>query len=305
VTRRPGSALAMTVAFLFATSTCVPDLGPGDSLLTSTRILAVRAEPAEAPPGTKVTFEAFVAGPSGVVATAPIVWDFCAAPRPLTDDNVVSSACLGPSALVSAGTGPTTVATTPPNGCSLFGPDPPSGGFRPADPDATGGYYQPLRLDLAGAQSAFALARIHCDLANAGAAAAATFAAAYKANQNPALRGITGAIGGVAVALNAIPAGARVDLTAAWSAADAETFAYFDPSSQSVSREREAMQVAWYATLGAFATESTGRAATDATTSSDDVWTAPSTAGIARVFVVLRDSRGGVDFASVELTVVR
>ena len=302
---RPRFAGAVTLAFLFATPTCIPDLGPGDSLLISTRILAVRADPAEAPPGTKVTFKAFVAGPGGAVTTAPIAWDFCAAPRPLTDDNVVSNACLGTSSLVSAGTGPATVATTPRNGCSLFGPEPPSGGFRPTDPDATGGYYQPLRLDLAGAQTAFALARIHCDLANAGAAAASAFAAAYRMNQNPSLLGITGAIGGVAVPLTAIPAGERVQLTATWTAADAETFAYFDPSSQSVSRQREAMQVAWYATSGAFDTESTGRAATDSATSSDDVWTPPSTAGTARIFVVLRDSRGGVDFASVELTVVR
>ena len=191
------------------------------------------------------------------------------------------------------------------SGCSLFGPDSPPGGFRPTDPDATGGYYQPLRLGFAGVQTAFALARIHCDLANADANTAATFAAAYKRNENPHLLGVTGAIAGAPANLSAIPAGARVGLTASWPEADAETFAYFDPSSQSVTGQRESMRASWYATAGAFDTESTGRGSTDSSARSDNVWTAPSTAGLAHAFVVLRDSRGGVDFASVELTVVR
>ncbi len=68
--------------------------------------------------------------------------------------------------------------------------------------------------------------------------------------------------------------------------------------------QREAMQVAWYTTAGTLDTESTGRSSTDDATTSDNFWTAPSSAGaIATLFVVLRDSRGGVDFASVELTV--
>jgi hypothetical protein len=292
-------------ALLVAATTCVPDLGPGDSLLTAPRILAVRAVPAEGAPGTKVTFTALVAGPGGAIASSPIGWDFCTAPRPLTSDNAVSNACLGSSSLVFAGSGPTTTATTPRNGCSLFGPDTPPGGFRPTDPDSTGGYYQPIRLGLPSVQTAFALARIHCDLANADAAAAAAFAAAYTMNQNPSLLGVTETVGGASANPSAVPAGARVELTASWRAADAETFAYFDPSSQSVAQQRESMRVGWYATAGTFDTESTGRASTDANPSSPNGWTAPAAAGLVHLFVVLRDSRGGVDFASVELTVTR
>ncbi len=240
---------------------------------------------------------------TGPASTAGLRWDFCTAPLPLTEDNVVSNACLGSASLIAAGAGPSTIAPTPKNGCSVFGPDPPSGaGLRPADPDATGGYYQPLRAELAGAETAFALVRIHCDLANASASAATAFAAAYTLNQNPALLPLTATVAGVAASFAAIPPGARVAFTAGWAPADAETFAYFDPASQTVTRQREAMQVAWYSTAGAFDTESTGRASTDLATTSANTWTAPTSAGRAFVFVVLRDSRGGVDFASVELT---
>jgi hypothetical protein len=297
--------LALLLALAASTATCVPSLGPGDALVTSTRILAVRADPAEAAPGTGVTFTALVASPSGTVAGADVTWSFCSAPKPLTDDNVVSDACLGSASLVAAGHGPAVTAATPGNGCSVFGPDTASTGFRPRDPDATGGFYQPLRLDLAGTDSAFELARIHCDLPNADAASATAFAAAYTLNQNPQLLPLTATVSGAPVALTAIPAGARVTLEASWPAASAETFAYFDPSSQTVTSQRESMQVAWYASAGTLDTESTGRASDDMTTATDDGWSAPGSAGTAHLWVVLRDSRGGVDYAQVDLGVVQ
>ncbi|HEX8795202.1 MAG TPA: hypothetical protein VF765_29845, partial [Polyangiaceae bacterium] len=234
----------------------------------------------------------------------PVAWDFCTAPKPITEDNVVSSACLGSGALVAAGAGPTTTARTPAKGCSLFGPDTGSTGFRPRDPDATGGFYQPLRATLSGAPDAFALARIHCDLPNASADAAAAFAKAYKLNQNPQLMSLTATVSGAAVALGSIPAGAHVSLEARWPASSAETFAYFDPSTQTVTTQREAMQVAWYTSDGSFDSESTGRSADDMTTTSDDGWQAPDAVQTTHVWIVLRDSRGGVDFASYDLTTI-
>jgi hypothetical protein len=300
--RRGASPAVVVLAALAAA--CIPSLGPGDSLVTSTRILAVRADPAEAAPGTRVTFGALVAAPSGAVAGPDIAWSFCTAPKPLTEDNVVSDACLGASALVTAGAGAIVSAATPRAGCSLFGPDTASPGFRPRDPDGTGGYYQPLRLDLQGADSAFALVRIHCDLPNASADEASAFAAAYKMNENPQLLPLAATVAGAATPLTRIPAGARVGLRATWAASSAETFAYFDPSTQEVTQQRESMQVAWYANAGSFDGESTGRASTDMATTTDNVWTAPSRAGAYSFWIVLRDSRGGVDWAQVDVTVV-
>jgi hypothetical protein len=293
----PGATLAVT-------ATCIPNLGPGDSLITSPRVLAVRAVPAEANPGTPVTFTAFAVDTGGTIPSPKIIWDFCTAPLPLTEDNVVSNACLGASSIVPAGFGEATTAPTPEDACALFGPDVIQGDFRPPDPDSTGGYYQPLRALMSGSDAVFELARIHCDLANASASAVKAFAAAYKLNQNPTLLPLTGAIRGSPVPLDAIPAGASLVLTASWPASSAETFAYYDPATATVTTQREAMQVAWYSTADSLETEATGRTSTDSATTTTDTWTAPSAPGTSHAFVVLRDSRGGVDFVDTELTVV-
>lgn len=298
-------ARAAAAALVLASMHCVPTLSGTDSLVTATRILAVRAEPAEAPPGSKVTFTPLVVGPGGTVSAPPVSWDFCTAPKPITEDNVVSNACLGSDALAAAGVGPTTTAPLPGKGCSLFGPDTGSTGFRPRDPDATGGFYQPLRATLPGAPDAFALARIHCDLPNASADAAAAFAKAYEVNQNPHLQPLTATVNGASVALSSVPPRAHVTLRASWPAMSAETFAYFDPNSQTVTSQREAMQVAWYSSNGSFDTESTGRASDDEATTSENGWQAPDAAQTTHVWIVLRDSRGGIDFASFDLVTVR
>jgi hypothetical protein len=295
---------AVAVVLVSATTTCAPSVGPDESLISAVRIVAVRADPAEAAPGTPVTFTAFVAGPSGPVAGADIAWSFCSAPKPLTEDNVVSNKCLDTSSLVGAGRGPTTTATLPEDACSLFGPDISASTSRPADPDSTGGYYQPLRADLAGTDMTVELARIHCALANAPATAASAFAASYTLNLNPQLLTLTATVGGAPANLEALPAGTRVILEASWPSGSAETFAYFDPVSQTVTTQRESMQVAWYVTGGALDTESTGRASDDPETSSDDAWNLPEQTGRLHLWVVLRDSRGGVDVSDVGVTVV-
>ena len=196
---------------------------------------------------------------------------------------------LGSPSVVPAGHGEATTTPTPDDACALYGPDVIQGDFRPPDPTPTGGYYQPLRAELTGAPTAFALARIHCDLPNASAQAASQFAKAYELNENPALNPLAATINGTAVTPTAVPSGASVALVASWRAADAETFAYYDPVSQTITAQREAMQVAWYSTAGTLATEATGRASTDLATTTTNTWTAPSSAGPAYLFVVLRD----------------
>jgi hypothetical protein len=185
----------------------------------------------------------------------------------------------------------------------MFGPNAKAGGDRPSDPDSTGGYYQPVRAILAGADTSFFLARIRCDLATADADTARAFAAAYQPNQNPELLPLTESLGGSSTPLTAVPIGERIVLRASWPPSAAESFAYFDPALQTVTTQRESMQVAWYSSGGAFDTESTGRASTDETTSTDNGWTAPNVAGTVHIWIVLRDSRGGVDFTAYDLAV--
>ena len=65
------------------------------------------------------------------------------------------------------------------------------------------------------------------------------------------------------------------------------------------------MRVAWYVSAGQLDTESTGRAEDDLALSTSNRWLAPSNAGAAKLWIALRDSRGGVDFAAYDLVVVR
>ena len=295
--------LRSALPFALALGACKPNLSQDDWLITSTRVLAVKSEPAEAKPGTPLTFTALLANPSETADASTIDWYFCTAPKPPTENNVVSAECLDASSLSDAGVGLSIVTATPFNACSLFGPSTPPGGFRPRDPDETGGYYQPLRIDVPDSDTTFHLERILCDLADASFDIATEFGNEYVPNLNPHLAPIVATIGGQPVTLDGIPAGASVELEASWPLADAETYAYYDPATQTISNKREAMRVAWFVSAGRLDTEATGRAENDPATVTSNTWTAPTALGITHLWVVLRDSRGGVDYAAYDLTV--
>jgi hypothetical protein len=70
------------------------------------------------------------------------------------------------------------------------------------------------------------------------------------------------------------------------------------------STQREGMEVAWYTSGGTLTNGSTGRSGTDLTTRTSVGFTTPVSAGPLHLWVVLRDSRGGVDFTEVDATVV-
>jgi len=280
---------------------CRPEFEDDYWRIDSPRVLAVRSEPAEARPGTLLTFTAFLAGPA--IASELPVWNFCTAPKPLPENNAVSRECLGSAELVSAGLGLSIEAETPAAGCTLFGPNSAPGGFRPRDPDISGGYYQPLRLDLAGSEPTFHLQRISCELADAASDTAMQFGLSYVTNNNPHLSPIAASIAGRPVALTEIPVGARITLTSSWAASDAESYAYYDRAQQVLTSKREAMRVSWYTNAGRLHTQSTGRAEDDLELTAQNHWTAPERPGTFALWVVLRDSRGGVDFAAYTLGV--
>lgn len=280
---------------------CAPDLSAPASAITRARLLAVRAEPPEAAPGDEVTYTALVVGPDGAHGVA-LDWAYCAAPKPLGENDVVSASCLG-DAVRPAGSGASTRAPIPTDACALFGPDPPPGEFRPRDPDVTGGYYQPLRATLDGVAPSFVLERVACPLANAPTDVATDFGKRYRRNANPRLAPLAASIAGAPIAPDRVVPGARVTFTASWAPSDAEAYVTFDAASQALVDRREAMRVSWFATAGTFDVDRTGRAEDDAATTSDDGWTAPTSPGKVHLWIVLRDSRGGLDFASYEITV--
>ncbi len=290
------------------TSACKPDLGDPQSLVTSSRVLAVRSDPAEVAPGSDLTLTALVADGTGTLAP-DVAWGFCSQPAPLSSDNVAGDDCIyGASSLMQRGS--QIIATVPPDACSVFGPTPPAPApgelaRRPQDADVTGGYYQPVRV-LAKTDvdpiAAIGLTRIGCDLANAPLAAVVQFRASYRANTNPVLVHVVAQLPATADAIElpaSLPPNTPVALRVRWSDDSAETFPVFDPKTRTVISQREALRVSWFVSGGVLAAERTGRTEDELETYADNIWTTPD--GPAHLWVVVRDSRGGVGFAGFDL----
>jgi len=321
-------------------SACEPKVGSPISLITGPAILAVKGEPAEVDPttGDPVNYEALAVDVGGRVPaptadiTSPILWAICNQPKPPTESNSVSTACLDQNALpgVAGDSLDTYSAPAPSTACSLFGPQtpPPVGNqppIRPRDPDVTDGYYLPVRLSLsvpvdlrrpgmATADSivAFQLERIFCGLANVRTPIVRQYNAEYTLNQNPVIASLTlqqpgsdpvevppVSAGGAPLS---VPAGQTVSLTANWPADSVESYPAWDVLTSTLNNHREAMRVSWYATAGSFEHDVTGRSEFETETFADNTWT-PGDPGLVHMWVVLHDSRGGTDFAGYDINV--
>jgi hypothetical protein len=299
---------------------CKPDIGNPPSLVTGPRLLGLRQTPPEVKPGATVTFEALVADLGGTVP-ASIAWTPCKTPRPPAESNSVSQVCVTQPDDDVAMTGPVMVSI-PPDACSLFGPDPPpvTPPVRPRDPDPTGGFFVPVRASIQAADGStllgFAFERIQCNLANAPGDLVRTYNMTYTPNVAPLVADVVldpdgaapaslvaSVLGGGANPAATVSASAKVALRLSWPAESAETYVRYDRSSRTLVMPREALSVSWFATDGEFEHDRTGRAGDEPDTFTDDVWTAPGAAAgtVVHFWVVLRDDRGGVDYASFEL----
>ena len=329
-------------AALLLLSACKPQVGPPISLISGPAILAVKGEPAEVDPKAAdptVHYQALAVDSSGRVPatgadiSSPLLWATCDQPKPPTESNSVSSACLDQNALpgVAGDSLDTYSAPAPYDSCSLFGPSIPAPvgnqpANRPRDPDVTGGYYLPVRLGLAVPEDllragmatedsieAFQLERIYCGLANAPAPAVREYAN-YTLNQNPVIASLTsqepgsdpvevppGSAGG---ALFPVAAGQAVSLAVNWPADSVENYPAWDVLQQALIYHNEAMRVSWYATAGTFEHDVTGRSEFETETFAENTWTpgAPGPDPV-HMWVVLHDSRGGTDFAGYDFEV--
>lgn len=313
MTRRAAIALGCALG-----AGCKPELGDPASLVTEPRILAVRSEPAELAPDHAASYRALVAVPGGGAAP-DVAWSFCTEPAPLSSNNVVNDRCLeGGPALPDHGL--EIQAAIPLGACAVFGPTPPAPlpgqpPLRPHDADVTGGYYQPIRaiaaIDGDPLPAGIGLTRITCDLANAPLDVVVDFRARYRANTNPTLLGVEvlavpggGLRGGELApgAPSALPARTAVPLRASWTADSAEPFPVFDPASRTLVDHREAIRVSWFVSGGELTADRTGRGEAEDQSFADDVWTTPDP-GPANLWVVVRDSRGGVAFASYPIAI--
>jgi hypothetical protein len=298
---------------------CKPDLGSPQSLVIGPRILAVRGVPAEAMPGSPVAFDALAVQPAGTIGSPALTWSVCLTPKPPAETNAVSGKCLDTPA--DAGPAPAFTTTIPTDACMLFGPQTPpvqngEAPIRPRDPDVTGGFYQPLRSTLEvddGVDTAFELERITCPLANAPNDVTRSFNMTYVANKNPTIGSVAldpdGAAtplytaSAAAAAATPVAAGAKMTLELTWPEASAEGYPVWDLAGRTLTTHRESLRVSWFATAGSFALDGTGRSEDELETFARNDWRAPETPGPVHMWVVLRDSRGGVDFASIELQV--
>jgi hypothetical protein len=281
----------MRYGWLVLLAACDSGLDQRLAIVDQPRVLAVRAEPAEAKPGSAVTYSALVVSPDGPLADPP-AWAYCTAPKPPTEDNAVSEQCLASSALVELGTNPEVTGMLPGDGCIRFGPDTPPGGFRPRDPDPTGGYYQPVRAEVRDLL-AFGLSRITCKLPTAPPEVAREYDLSYVANRNPTLDPIV---------LATVPANSDVTLTASWPAESVETYLYYDSLARRLTERRESMRVSWFATAGTISVDGSAVGEDDSATSVSTTWRTPP-AGDAWLWFVLRDSRGGIAWRELRVTV--
>jgi hypothetical protein len=181
---------------------CKPEFVERPSQVETYRVLAIQSEPAEwlkvLDPDTNrakpAAYRALVVDPLGTVTNADLEWAFCTLPKPLTELNDVSIACFqdDPRFIVPMGRGATATGEIPENACRQFGPDiPEDQSFRPADPDVTGGYYQPLRVLYRPVPGqvipALEKVRIRCGLPGASQEQLSTFNRSYHLNTNPVI----------------------------------------------------------------------------------------------------------------------
>src|SRR5215471_10081894 len=105
---------------------CQPEFAERSSAVTGLRFLAVRSEPPELQPramAPMVNYRALLVDAAGPRDDVVLDWAFCTEPKPVSELNDVSQACLarqGDGILPLDGTGLTATGPLPANGCRQF-----------------------------------------------------------------------------------------------------------------------------------------------------------------------------------------
>lgn len=233
-TLHPARPAGLLLPLLLAA--CAEPLDDNSALITEERLLAVVARPAEVAPGATQTLTGLWAGPEGLIGEAALGWGVCRRPKPLAELGPAAPDCLEAenSALESLPAGLITSLVVPEDACSLFGPNPPppvegEAPGRPADPDVTGGFYQPVAVfapEAAEGEIAAGIAslRLRCDLANVSQETYIAWNAGYHDNLAPEIESLELEVDGAPIevardggeATARVPAGATVGLRLAW-----------------------------------------------------------------------------------------
>jgi hypothetical protein len=336
--------VVLVLAVVQGATACKPEFAERSSAVTGVRVLAVQSEPAEAQPrpaAPMMNYTALVVDAAGPRDDVALDWAFCTMPKPVSELNDVSRACLAREGAWLAplnGTGASAAGPLPANGCRQFGPDPPDlgdGGLgRPADPDSTGGYYQPVRVLSAsgGELQAVGQTRLRCNLAGGTADLQRDYSFRYRNNTNPAIDQLILADKGDVLTPDApgvaplvVSPGATLHLHVAWVTCDpnvpcppgatdqcpepdpctgAESYLLLDLTTRQLVLARESIRVSWFATAGSFTNDDTGRAAEEyPLVFTENDWTAPTASADVYLWAVIRDSRGGVSWNAYRIQV--
>ena len=180
---------------------CRPDIEGSSSLVSEPKVVALRSIPAEAAPGQPVKYDALVVGSDEYeVDPTKLAWQTCSLRKPLTTPGAINVSCLndGSDGVVALGSGFDVETTIPNEACDLFGPAPPKSdtgesALRAADPDTTGGYYQPVTLRQEFESEKYysiGVTRLNCGIGAATQDQVANYNKFYRLNENPDIESI-------------------------------------------------------------------------------------------------------------------
>ncbi len=230
------AATVLLMAAVLCTAACRPTIEGRASVVDSDRVLAVRSMPVEAMANAPVKYQALYVGADGPAAAKDLDWALCSARKPLAAPGFVAQACFARKGdkLTPLGHGDQASGMLAKDACQVFGPMPPAPmkgepNGRAADADTTGGYYEPVRLLVAGASESedvyFAgMSRLICGLGGATAEQSAQYALRYRPNENPVLASVVRVQSGADVPLSLaasstllrVQPGERLTLRASW-----------------------------------------------------------------------------------------
>lgn len=261
------------------------DAAPREPAVRGRRIVSVRADPAEVRPGQAVSLEALVASPAGPDLAPDLTWSFCTTPRGLDETAAVSDPCARVAERPVARGGARIDTTVPSDACARFGPETPSG-QQPALADASGGYYQPLRLALPDGDVAVFRLRLRCALPSAPLPIAQDFAARYRENRAPVIARVAVRQNDREVAREELDPNLPFALVIEAAPDAAERYLAYDPRRGTLAERTETLTASWYASAGTLDVGDDGqalRASFRPTGATTPFW----------IWLSLRDDRGG------------
>ncbi len=342
------SRLALALTTVVALAGCKPEPEGRASLVTEPRVLAIRSEPAEAAKGQVVKLSMLLAADNGA-PVSELRWYSCGEPKPLAAPGTVSLSCLkdpDSTTLTALPKGTASRLTLSEEVCGLFGPNPPTPQpgeppRRAGDPDPSGGYYQPVRLDLEGELS-LGFVRLDCGLGAVSQENSLEWTKRHRINTNPELAQLRVRVGAgewKVVDLTstlALAPDSDVEFEASWATCPtsdrcgdgicgidddrttcskdcgtivgctgAERFLLMDPVARELTEARETLRLSWFATDGSFERDGTGRRSDERETTTQNGYHTPAVAGPVSMWFVLRDNRGGVGWAQLKAVVTR